>query len=53
MKLKNLRKFVVKSLKESGFTEERNKVSEMIEQKINSSWRFIMDGKYVRLTASS
>ncbi|KAL6519196.1 hypothetical protein OROGR_018516 [Orobanche gracilis] len=35
MKLKKLRKFVVKSLKESGFTEDRNKVSEMIEQKVN------------------
>ncbi|KAL6585760.1 hypothetical protein OROMI_002404 [Orobanche minor] len=53
MKLKKLRKFVVKCLKESGFTEDRNKVSEMIEQKINSSSRFIMEGKYVRLAASS
>ncbi|KAL6496487.1 hypothetical protein OROGR_029745 [Orobanche gracilis] len=53
MKLKKLRKFVVKSLKESGFTEDRNKVSEMIEQKINSSSRFSIDGKYVRLATSS
>ncbi|KAK6151984.1 hypothetical protein DH2020_014619 [Rehmannia glutinosa] len=53
MKIKKLGKFVVKSLKESGYTEDKNQVSEMVEQKINSSSRFIVDGKYVRLATSS
>ncbi|KAI3447177.1 hypothetical protein Pfo_003842 [Paulownia fortunei] len=53
MKFKKLRKFVVKSLKESGNTEDKNQVSEMLEQKINSSSRFIVEGKYVRLAISS
>ncbi|KAL0315804.1 UNVERIFIED_CONTAM: UBP1-associated proteins 1C [Sesamum radiatum] len=53
MKLKKLRKFVLNSLKESGHTEDKNQVSEILEQKINSSSKFIVDGKHVRLATSS
>ncbi|XP_075511510.1 uncharacterized protein LOC142547223 [Primulina tabacum] len=41
-KLIKLRKFVLKSLKESGFAEDKNQVFEMLEQKISSSSRFTM-----------
>lgn len=34
VKLKQLRKFVLKSLKESGFAEDKNRVFEMLEQKV-------------------
>lgn len=34
LKLKELKKFIVKSLKDSGYTEDKNQVSEMIEQKV-------------------
>ncbi|KAG6424135.1 hypothetical protein SASPL_114548 [Salvia splendens] len=53
MKLKKLKKFVVKSLKESGCVEDKNQATEMIEQKIESSSRFVVDGKYVRLASTS
>ncbi|KAK4432855.1 UBP1-associated proteins 1C [Sesamum alatum] len=53
MKLKKLRKFVLNSLKESGHTEDKSQVSEILEQKINSSSKFIVDGKFVRLATSS
>ncbi|KAL8498046.1 hypothetical protein ACS0TY_021397 [Phlomoides rotata] len=53
LKLKKLKKHVVKSLQESGYTEDKEHVSEVIEHKINSSSRFIVDGKYVRLATSS
>ncbi|KAL8035967.1 hypothetical protein ABFX02_12G129000 [Erythranthe guttata] len=50
VKFKKLRKEVMKSLKEAGHhTEEKNQVSEILEHNINSSSRFIVDGKYVRL----
>ncbi|XP_057768211.1 UBP1-associated proteins 1C [Salvia miltiorrhiza] len=53
MKLKKLKKLVVKSLKDSGCTEDKNQVTDMIEQKIESSSRFVVDGKYVRLATTS
>ncbi|PIM98552.1 Cell growth-regulating nucleolar protein [Handroanthus impetiginosus] len=53
LKFKKLRKVVIKSLKESGFSEDKNQVSKMLEQKINSSSRFIVDGKYVRMATGS
>lgn len=53
LKLKELKKFIVKSLKDSGYTEDKNQVSEMIEKKIDSSSRFVVDGKHVRLATSS
>ncbi|CAI9780333.1 unnamed protein product [Fraxinus pennsylvanica] len=53
LKFKKLRKLVLKFLKESGSTDDKTRVSEMLEQKVNSSSRFTVDGKYVRLAASS
>ncbi|KAH6761663.1 zinc ion binding protein [Perilla frutescens var. hirtella] len=53
LKLKKLTKIVVKSLKDSGYAEDKTQVTEMIEQKIDSSSRFVVDGKYVRLATSS
>ncbi|KAL1563353.1 UBP1-associated proteins 1C [Salvia divinorum] len=53
MKLKKLKKFVVKSLKDPGYAQDKNQVTEMIEQKIESSSRFVVDGKYVRLATTS
>ncbi|XP_051148873.1 UBP1-associated proteins 1C [Andrographis paniculata] len=49
LKFKELRKLVMESLKEDGHTQEKNVVSEMLHEKINSSSRFVVDGKYVRL----
>ncbi|KAH7572099.1 hypothetical protein ACOSQ2_015352 [Xanthoceras sorbifolium] len=51
MKLKKLRKLVLKSLKESGIQEDETQLCNMLEQKINSSSRFMVDDKYVRLGA--
>ncbi|GER37133.1 cell growth-regulating nucleolar protein [Striga asiatica] len=68
MKFKKLKKFVMKSLKESGHTEDKKQVFEFLEEKvpsnsiflhcynveqINSSSRFVVDGKYVRLVATN
>ncbi|CAA0829332.1 zinc ion binding [Striga hermonthica] len=53
IKFKKLGKIVMKSLKESGHTEKRRQIYELIEQKIKSSSRFVVDGKYVRLAATS
>ncbi|KAL3830010.1 hypothetical protein ACJIZ3_018812 [Penstemon smallii] len=53
LKFKKLAKFVVKSLEESGLTEGKKQVPEMLEQTINSSSRFVVDGKYVGLATSS
>ncbi|KAF2287186.1 hypothetical protein GH714_038644 [Hevea brasiliensis] len=51
LKMKKLKKLVLKSLQESGITEGETQISGMLEQKINSSSRFSVDGKYVRLVA--
>ncbi|KAL2554052.1 zinc ion binding [Forsythia ovata] len=53
LKFKKLRKLVLKSLEESGSTKDKSRVSEMLEQKVNSSSRFTVDGKYVSLAATS
>ncbi|KAI5674321.1 hypothetical protein M9H77_14685 [Catharanthus roseus] len=45
LKLKKLKKLVLKSLKESGITEDKSLLTEMLEQKITSSSRFEVDGK--------
>ncbi|TXG61613.1 hypothetical protein EZV62_012976 [Acer yangbiense] len=51
LKMKKLRKLVLKSLKESGIQEDETQFSIMLEHKINSSSRFTIDDKYVRLVA--
>lgn len=53
LKLKKLKKIVVKSLKDCGYAEDKNKVTEIIDQKIDSSSKFVVDGKYIRLATSS
>ncbi|KAM7519662.1 hypothetical protein LguiB_018624 [Lonicera macranthoides] len=53
LQLRKLRKSVLKMLRESGFTEDESQLTEMLERKINSSSRFTIDGKYVRLVAKS
>ncbi|XP_031254225.1 UBP1-associated proteins 1C-like [Pistacia vera] len=51
VKLKKLKKLVLKSLQESGVQGDKTQLNNMLEQKINSSSRFTVDGKYVRLVA--
>lgn len=53
LKMRKLRKLVLKNLKESGFTQDETQLTEMLECKINSSSKFNVDGKYVRLVAKS
>ncbi|XP_058213580.1 UBP1-associated proteins 1C [Rhododendron vialii] len=53
LKLRKLRKLVLGSLRESGFIEDESQLADMLEQKINSSSKFTVDGKYVRLVAKS
>lgn len=53
LKLKKLKKIVLKSVNESGMVEDESQVSDTIEHKINSSSKFIVDGKYVRLATKS
>lgn len=48
LKLKKLKKIVLKSVNESGMVED-----DTIEHKINSSSKFVVDGKYVRLATKS
>ncbi|XP_030530074.1 UBP1-associated proteins 1C [Rhodamnia argentea] len=52
MKIKKLKKLVIEAIKHSGITEDENQLSEKLERKINSSSRFAVDSKYVRLVAS-
>ncbi|KAL9440927.1 hypothetical protein AB3S75_019578 [Citrus x aurantiifolia] len=51
LKLKKLKKLVLKALQESGIQEDETQLSNVIEYKIDSSSRFIIDGKYVRVAA--
>lgn len=51
LKMRKLRKLVLKVLHESGTTEDETKLSDMLEHKINSSSRFTVENKYVRLVA--
>ncbi|KAA8534809.1 hypothetical protein F0562_029749 [Nyssa sinensis] len=53
LKLRKLRKLVLKAVQESGFTEDETQLSNILEQKVNSSSRFTVDGKYVCLVAKS
>lgn len=49
LKMKKLKKLVLKSLKECGITRDESVIDEKLEHKINSSSRFTVDGKYVKL----
>ncbi|KAI4376514.1 hypothetical protein MLD38_014266 [Melastoma candidum] len=49
MKIKKLKTLVLKVMKESGIADAEIQLGDTLEHKINSSKRFIMDGKYVRL----
>ncbi|KAG4929580.1 hypothetical protein AAZX31_17G050800 [Glycine max] len=52
LKMKKLRKVVLKALQESGIAvDDEAELSEALEQKINSSSRFAVENKYVRLLA--
>nr|KYP57577.1 Uncharacterized protein C16C10.8 [Cajanus cajan] len=51
LKMKKLRKAVFKELQESGIVMDEAEMSEALEQKINSSSRFAVENKYVRLLA--
>ncbi|KAJ0254216.1 hypothetical protein HA466_0107530 [Hirschfeldia incana] len=51
LKMKKLKKLVLESLLDSGITRDKSAVSEEIELKVNSSSRFTVDGKYVKLVA--
>ncbi|PIA64229.1 hypothetical protein AQUCO_00100013v1 [Aquilegia coerulea] len=53
MKMKKLQKLVFKSLQESGQTEDENQLKENLVDKINSSSRFTVNNKLVRLVAKS
>ncbi|KAI8553412.1 hypothetical protein RHMOL_Rhmol05G0013800 [Rhododendron molle] len=53
LKLRKLRKLVLGSLRVSGFIEDEGQLADMLEQKINSSSKFTVDGKFVRLVAKS
>ncbi|XP_010262006.1 PREDICTED: UBP1-associated proteins 1C [Nelumbo nucifera] len=53
LKMKKLQKLVLKSLQESGITEDEEQVKNMVTQKINSSSRFTLDNKLVRLVDRS
>ncbi|EPS63259.1 hypothetical protein M569_11529 [Genlisea aurea] len=52
LKLKKLMKVVAKSVEDLDYKEHKTRVIEILERKINSSSRFILDGKYVRLVAT-
>ncbi|TKY54453.1 UBP1-associated proteins 1C [Spatholobus suberectus] len=51
LKMKKMRKVVVKALQESGIVVDEAELTEALEQKINSSSRFVVENKYVRLLA--
>ncbi|XP_031114582.1 UBP1-associated proteins 1C [Ipomoea triloba] len=53
LKFKKLEKAVLKSLRESGFTDDESQVKEVLEKKINKSSRFAVEGKRIRLVAKS
>ncbi|XP_068650158.1 UBP1-associated proteins 1C-like [Aristolochia californica] len=52
LKVKKLQKLVQKSLQESGVTHDEGEVSDTLMHKIESSSRFILDKKLVRLASS-
>ncbi|OWM83077.1 UBP1-associated proteins 1C [Punica granatum] len=49
MKIKKLKKLLFGAAKEMGKEHDENTLSETLQQKLNSSSRFIVEGKYVRL----
>ncbi|RDY08563.1 UBP1-associated proteins 1C [Mucuna pruriens] len=51
LKMKKLRKVVLKALQESAIVVDEAELSEALEQKINSSSRFAVENKCVRLLA--
>ncbi|KAK7291820.1 hypothetical protein RIF29_07269 [Crotalaria pallida] len=51
LKMKKLKKAVHKALQESGIAVEESVLSEALQQKINSSSRFAVENKLVRLVA--
>ncbi|KAG4976564.1 hypothetical protein JHK86_036038 [Glycine max] len=51
LKMKKLRKVVLRALQECGIVVDDTELSEALEQKINSSSRFAVENKYVRLLA--
>ncbi|CAH9053640.1 unnamed protein product [Cuscuta epithymum] len=53
LKFKKLKKAVLKSLRESGYTNDEIKVQDILEKKITKSARFAVEGKFVRLVAKS
>ncbi|XP_052180907.1 UBP1-associated proteins 1C [Diospyros lotus] len=53
LKKRRLRKLILKALTESGLKEDERQVTDMLEQKISSSSRFMVDDKYVRLVSKS
>lgn len=53
VKMKKLRKLVSKALQESGITLDEAELRDILAHKINSSSRFILDDKLVRLASES
>ncbi|CAL0306964.1 unnamed protein product [Lupinus luteus] len=51
LKMKKLRKIVHKALQESDIVVDESELSETLQQKIDSSSRFAVEGKHVRLIA--
>ncbi|GLT45040.1 hypothetical protein SLA2020_189050 [Shorea laevis] len=51
LKIRKLRKLVLKALQESGLEEDEAQINDILERKITSSSRFVIDDKYVRLVA--
>ncbi|KAL9224234.1 hypothetical protein vseg_000294 [Gypsophila vaccaria] len=51
LKMKKLRKLVLKNLRESGINVNDADFSTTLEHKVNSSSKFTVDGKYVKLAA--
>ncbi|CAA6666188.1 unnamed protein product [Spirodela intermedia] len=49
LKVKKLQKLIKKSLQESGMTEGKDQLQTKLMDKITSSSRFIVDGKYIHL----
>ncbi|XP_057537764.1 UBP1-associated proteins 1C [Amaranthus tricolor] len=49
LKMKKLQKLVFKSLEESGIAVNKNEFKTTFEQKVKSSSKFVVDGKYVKL----
>ncbi|KFK40303.1 hypothetical protein AALP_AA3G357500 [Arabis alpina] len=51
LKMKKLKKLVLELLVESGITRDKSELKAELELKVNSSSRFTVDGKYVKLVA--